>query len=166
MKPLYQRYIKKVNNMFQKKSLKSEILYISKVTKILEKGKVIRFKVVVATGNSKNLIGLGIGKDVNLAIARKKAIESSYKNLVFIKHYFSDNEERVIPFSFLIKMKKTLILFKPNIKRTGIRASKLFFVLAKLAGFDHLLIKRVKSKNVINNIYSFFEFINKLNQVK
>lgn len=152
--------------MFQKKSLKSEILHISKVTKILEKGKVIRFKVVVATGNSKNLIGLGIGKDVNLAIARKKAIESSYKNLVFIKHYFSDNEERVIPCSFLIKMKKTLILFKPNMKRTGIRASKLFFVLAKLAGFDHLLIKRVKSKNVINNIYSFFEFINKLNQVK
>jgi len=152
--------------MFTRKFLKSEILHISKVTKILEKGKVIRFKVIVVTGNSKNLIGLGIGKDVNLAVARKKAIESSYKNLIFIKHYFLSNDERTIPFNFLIKMKKTLILFKPNVKRTGIRASKLFFVLAKLAGFDQLLVKRIKSKNVINNIYSFFDFLNKLNQTK
>lgn len=152
--------------MLFKKSLKSEILHISKVTKILEKGKVIRFKVVVATGNSKNLIGLGIGKDINLAIARKKAIESSYKNLVFVKHYFTENEEKTIPVNILIKMKKTLILFKPNSKKTGIRASKLFFVLAKLSGFDHLLVKRIKSKNVMNNIYAFFDFIYRIKETK
>jgi small subunit ribosomal protein S5 len=166
VKNLHQKYIKKINNMFSKKNLKSEILYISKVTKILEKGKVIRFKVIVVTGNLKNLIGLGIGKDISLAIARKKAIESSYKNLIFVNHFFGNNEEKTIPNDFLVKIKKTLILFKPNAKKTGVRASKLFFVLAKLAGFNQLLVKRIKSKNVVNNIYSFFEFINRLNQLK
>lgn len=150
--------------MLLQKFLKTEILHISKVTKILEKGKVIRFKVIVASGNYRNLIGLGVGKDINLSIAKKKALESSYKNLVFVNHYFGHNKEKTIPHSFLIKIKKTLVLFKPNQKKTGIRAGKLFFVLAKLAGFNHLLVKIIKSRNVMNNIYSFFEFIEQLNK--
>jgi len=154
-----------MNRKIFKPFLKSEILHITRITKILEKGKVIRFKVIVASGDSRNVIGLGIGKDVNLATAKKKAIESSYKNLITIKHFFDCNKEKTVPHGFLIKLKKSLILFKPNVRRTGIRAGKLFYVLAKLAGFNQLLVKKIKSKNIVNNIYIFFEFLKKLNSI-
>lgn len=146
-----------------KKSLKSEILFIGKVAKIVEKGKIVRFKVIVATGNYKNIIGLGIGKDANFHIAKQKAIEDSYKNLIIVKHFVREGI-KTIPRKFLIKLKKTKIIFKPNDKKTGLRASKLLFVLAKLAGFNQLLVKCITSRNTLNSIYAFFEFLSELNK--
>src|SRR5690554_1763420 len=104
MKYLYQKYTKKLNNIMND-LFKTEILSINKVTKILEKGKVIRFKVVVCTGNGINLIGLGVGKDVNFHVAKQKAINSSYKKLIYIKHSYlsrlNDLDQNI-----LIKVKK------------------------------------------------------------
>lgn len=152
--------------MVPKNYLKTEILHIGRVTKILEKGKVIRFKVIVASGNFKNIIGLGIGKDINFHVAKKKAIEDSYKNLTLVRHFITIDKFKTIPFNLLIKLKKTKVLFKQNPIKTGIRASKLFFVLSKLAGFDQLLVKQIMSRNIINNIYAFFKFIDNLNDLK
>jgi len=140
----------------------TEILHIKKTTKILKKGKLLRFKILVVSGNSKNMIGLGIGKDISFDKAKKKAIVASYKNLKFVNHFYI-NKKATIPYSFNVKVKKSKILFKPNKNQTGIRSSKLFFVLANLAGFDNLLIKQIKSKNFLNNVYAFFNFLNILN---
>lgn len=143
-------------------NLKTEIINISKVTKILEKGKVIRFKVVVISGNYKNVIGLGVGKDLNFHTAKKKAIESSYKNLIYVNHY-KRNNVNCLPSVFIIKFKKNKVYFKPNDYNTGIRSSKLFFILLNMAGFSQVLVKRLGSKNLMNNIYSFFLFLKKFN---
>lgn len=143
----------------------SKVLHVTRISKILEKGKLVRFKVVVATGDNKELIGLGIGKDPNLNVARQKAINSSYKNLRFVNH-FKIKGLNILPIQFKLRLKKNIVYFNPNNSQTGIRASKLLYVLLKLAGFDNVSAKRVGPKNVLNNIYIFFSFINKLNKLK
>lgn len=145
--------------------LVTKVLHITKISKILEKGKLVRFKVVVATGDNKEIIGLGIGKDPNFNIARQKAINSSYKNLIFVNH-FKLNNFNILPLGLRLKLKKNIVYFNPNRAKTGIKASKLLYVLLKLSGFDNVTAKRIGSKNVLNNIYIFFSFLNKLNELK
>lgn len=148
--------------MFNNLNLKTEIIYITKITKILKKGKKLRFKILVITGNYKNIIGFGIGKDIKFENARKKAIENSYKNLIYIKH-FKINNKNTVPFSILLKLKKNSLISKPNYYNTGVRSNKLFYVLSKMSGFNNLLIKKQGPKNIINNTMLFFNFLNYLN---
>lgn len=145
--------------------LVTKVLHITKISKILEKGKLVRFKVVVATGDNKEVIGLGIGKDPNFNIARQKAINSSYKNLIFVNH-FKLEKLNILPLGLRLKLKKNIVYFNPNKSRSGVKASKLLYVLLKLAGFDHIMAKRIGPKNVLNNIYIFFSFLKKLNELK
>src|SRR5690606_31530080 len=74
----------KINNYSKSLRFFSEILKIQKITKIEKKGKIIRFKIFVVTGNKKNTIGFGIGKDITFDGAFKKAINNSYKKLFII----------------------------------------------------------------------------------
>lgn len=145
--------------------LTTKVLHVSKISKILEKGKLVRFKVIVATGDNKEFIGLGIGKDPNFSVARQKAINSSYKNLIFVNH-FKLNDQNILPLQFKLRLKKNIIYFSPRKSQTGIRASKLIYVLLKLAGFNHVSAKRIGPKNILNNIYIFFSFIRELNTLK
>lgn len=153
------------NELDIESELTTKVLHITKISKILEKGKLVRFKVVVATGDSKEVIGLGIGKDPNFNVARQKAVNSSYKNLIFVNH-FKLNNVNILPLGIRLKLKKNIVYFNTNKIKTGIKASKLLYVLLKLAGFDHITAKRIGPKNVLNNIYIFFSFLKKLNELK
>ena len=61
-----------------------KIIQVKRVTKVVKGGKKMTFRAVVIIGDTKNKVGVGIGRadDVNLAI--DKAILNGKKNLITI----------------------------------------------------------------------------------
>jgi len=146
----------------RKKRFKSEILKITKTSKVLKGGKLIRFRIFLVTGNKKNKIGFGIGKDSNFENAYKKAIKNSYLNIFKISKFNTFKFYKTLPKLIKVKVKKTIIIFKPKYKNTGIHANALIYTILKLAGVKHASVKLIGSKNSLNSIYAVIKALKTL----
>lgn len=145
-----------------KEKFKSEILKITKTSKVLKGGKLIRFRIFLITGNGKNKIGFGLGKDLNFENAYKKAINNSYSNLFKINKFKNMHYYKTLPKIIIVKVKKTKIIFKPKYKNTGIHANALIYTILNRAGIKHASVKVIGSKNSLNTIYAVFKVLKTL----
>ena len=140
----------------------TEILNVTKTTKVVKEGKLIKFKVLVVTGNFIDRIGLGIGKHEKLEEAMNKAVNSSYKNIFKIADLLLFNKTKTIPFLIKSSIKKTMLIAKPVFEDRGIRANYLSYLILKLAGVESISVKLIGSNNSLNIIYATFDLLKNL----
>ncbi|KCZ73288.1 ribosomal protein S5/S2 [Candidatus Methanoperedens nitroreducens] len=65
--------------------IRDEVLDINMVQRMTDSGRRVKFRAAVIVGNGDGFIGLGEGKDVQVGIAIRKAIDNAKMNIVGIK---------------------------------------------------------------------------------
>lgn len=105
--------------------LKDEVLDINMVQRMTDSGRRVKFRVTVIVGNGDGFVGLGHGKDVQVGIAIRKAIDSAKINIMRIKRGCGSWEcgcglEHTVPFEVSGKAGSLNVQLKPAPRGLGV----------------------------------------------
>lgn len=136
----------------------TKLLDLARVTRVTGGGKRMSFRAVVAAGDRKGKVGIGIdkGKDVSQAI--EKATTRAKKDMVSVVIV-----NGTIPHQVEAKVGPAQIMLKPQRKGRGLVAGGAVRVICDLAGIKNVSSKILSgSKNKLNNARATMEALRKL----
>lgn len=122
-----------------------KIIQVRRVTKVVKGGKKLSFRAVVAVGNGKGQVGVGVGKSAEVIGAIQKGVVDAKKSLVTVPMTGS-----TIPHQVIGKQGSTRIMMKPATKGTGIIAGGAVRSVLELAGVGDVLAKCLGSRSPLN----------------
>jgi len=120
----------------------SEIIDISRVSKVTKGGKNFSFRVTAVVGDRKGRISVGKGNAIEIPAAMQKAIRDAKKQMVHVPL-----KDGSIPHETLGKFKAAQVVLRPARPGTGVIAGRTVGTICKLAGIDDILTKALDSTN-------------------
>ncbi len=134
------------------KEFEEVTINIDRVSRTVAGGRRMRFKALVAVGNKKNKVGVGVakGNDVTTAVAKATAVAK--KNMVTFN---MDGE--TICHEVETKVTGADVLMKPAAPGTGIIAGGIVRSIIGLTGVKNLISKSLGSTNKVNIAYAVVE---------
>ncbi len=124
-----------------------KIISIRRVTRVASGGRRFSFSVALVSGNRKGLVGIGLGKGADTAIAIDKATRNSKKNMIKVPLTKTSS----IPFDIEAKYCSSRVSLRPAPGR-GIIAGSSVRTVIELAGIKDIAGKLMSgSKNHLNN---------------
>jgi small subunit ribosomal protein S5 len=133
-------------------------LDLARVTRVTGGGKRLRFRAVVAAGDKKGKVGIGIDKGKDVSQAVEKATRRARKNLVTVAIH-----QGTILHEVMAKSGPARILLKPQTKGRGLVAGGAVRTICDLAGIKNISSKILSgSKNKLNNARATMEALKKL----
>ncbi len=132
-----------------KQRLESEweekIIQVRRVTKVVKGGKKLSFRAVVAIGNGKGQVGIGVGKAAEVLSAIQKGVGDARKHLIKVPLIGT-----TIPHELTGKQGASRILLKPAAKGTGVIAGGAARAILELAGVGDVMSKSLGSRAPLN----------------
>lgn len=128
------------------REFEESVLEINRISRTVSGGRRIRFRVLLAIGNMKGKVGIGIGKAPDIADAVKKARLSAEKHLIEVPL-----RNGTIPCEVLITYGASKIVLKPAVKGKSILAGSSVRTVVALAGIENISAKILGSNNKVNN---------------
>ena len=125
---------------------------IDRVSRTVAGGRRMRFKALVAIGNHKNKIGVGVAKGNDVTSAVQKATAKAKKNMI---EFAMDGE--TICHEVETKETGADVLMKPAAPGTGIIAGGVVRSIIGLTGIKNLISKSLGSTNKVNIAYAVVE---------
>lgn len=125
---------------------------IDRVSRTVKGGRRMRFKALVAIGNHKNKIGIGIAKGGDVTSAVQKATTKAKKNMI---EFNMDGE--TICHEVDTRATGADVLLKPAAPGTGIIAGGVVRSIIGLTGIKNLISKSLGSTNKVNIAYAVIE---------
>ncbi len=125
---------------------------VDRVSHTVAGGRRMRFKAVVAVGNHKNKVGVGVAKGGDVTSAVAKATRKAKKSMVTFN---MDGE--TICHECRIKVTGADVLMKPAAPGTGIIAGGTVRSIMGLTGVKNLISKSLGSTNKVNIAYAVIE---------
>lgn len=122
-----------------------KIIQVRRVTKVVKGGKKLSFRAVVAVGNGKGQVGIGVGKAAEVIGAIQKGVVDAKKSLVNVPMIGT-----TIPHMIIGTQGASRILLKPATKGTGIIAGGATRAILELAGVGDVLAKSLGSRAPLN----------------
>jgi small subunit ribosomal protein S5 len=122
-----------------------KIIQVRRVTKVVKGGKKLSFRAVVAVGNGKGQVGIGVGKAAEVISAIQKGVVDARKSLVKVPLVGT-----TIPHQITGKRGSSRILLKPAAKGTGVIAGGAARAILELAGVGDVLSKSLGSRAPLN----------------
>lgn len=122
-----------------------KIIQVRRVTKVVKGGKKLSFRAVVAVGNSKGQVGIGIGKASEVIMAIQKGVADARKSLISVPLIGS-----TLPHQIVGKQGSSRVLLKPAAKGTGVIAGGASRAILELAGVGDVLSKSLGSRSPLN----------------
>ncbi len=122
-----------------------KILQIRRVTKVVKGGKKLSFRAVVAVGNKKGQVGVGVGKASEVIGAIQKGVVDAKKSLISVRMVGA-----TIPHPITGHQGASRILMKPASQGTGIIAGGAARSILELAGVGDVLAKSLGSRAPLN----------------
>lgn len=125
---------------------------IDRVSRTVKGGRRMRFKALVAIGNHKNKIGIGIAKGGDVTSAVQKATAKAKKNMI---EFHMDEE--TICHEVETRSTGANVLMKPAAPGTGIIAGGVVRSIIGLTGIKNLISKSLGSTNKVNIAYAVID---------
>ena len=125
---------------------------VDRVSRTVAGGRRMRFKALVAIGNHKNKVGVGVAKGNDVTTAVAKATSKAKKNMIT----FAMNGETICH-ETRTKVTGADILLKPAAPGTGIIAGGTVRSIMGLTGVKNLISKSLGSTNKVNIAYAVIE---------
>jgi len=125
---------------------------IDRVSRTVAGGRRMRFKALVAIGNHKNKIGIGVAKGNDVTSAVSKATSKAKKNMIT---FAMDGE--TICHEVESKVTGADVLMKPAAPGTGIIAGGVVRSIIGLTGVKNLISASLGSTNKVNIAYAVVE---------
>ncbi|MGH7196508.1 MAG: 30S ribosomal protein S5 [Candidatus Saccharimonadales bacterium] len=141
----------------EEKIFTEHVISIDRVARVVKGGRRFRFKALVAVGDGKTRIGVGVAKGTDVQSAVSKATDKAKKQLVTIPVV-----KATIPHEVEAKVGGAKVLLKPAAPGTGIIAGGAVRSIIGLTGINNLLSKALGSNNKVNNAYATLEALRQL----
>ena len=125
---------------------------IDRVSRTVKGGRRMRFKALVAIGNHKNKVGVGVAKGGDVTTAVQKATAKAKQNMV----EFAMQGETICH-EVETKATGAHVLMKPAAPGTGIIAGGVVRSVIGLTGIKNLISKSLGSTNKVNIAYAVVE---------
>lgn len=125
---------------------------IDRVSRTVKGGRRMRFKALVAIGNHKNKIGIGIAKGGDVTSAVQKATAKAKKNMIEF-----NMDEETICHEVETRSTGANVLMKPAAPGTGIIAGGVVRSIIGLTGIKNLISKSLGSTNKVNIAYAVID---------
>lgn len=132
----------------QDTDLQERVVYIHRVSKTVKGGRRMSLVALVAVGDGKGNVGLGMGKSAEVPQAIQKGIDDAKKNMFKIPV----TESGTIPHEVEGHYGAGKIMIKPAIEGTGVIAGGPVRPLFELAGITNVLSKSLGTNNAMNII--------------
>jgi len=146
-----------------KPEFEQKMLSIRRVTRVVSGGRRFSFSVVLAIGDKKGSMGLGIGKAGDTTLAIQKAFNDAKKNMLKLRL----NKRGTIPHDVKAKYKAARVMLMPNTGR-GVVVGSAMRVMVELAGITDITGRVISgSKDKLNiaqatmKALSIFKYANK-----
>lgn len=133
------------------------VIRIDRTRKTVKGGRISSARVVVAIGDGKGQVGLGVGKALTVPDAINKAIKQARKNIIRIPL-----DGYTIPHEVQAQVGGAVILLKPASRGTGIIAGGATRQLIEVSGIRDILTKSLGSGNVFNRAQACFKALQML----
>jgi small subunit ribosomal protein S5 len=130
--------------------MNDRVIAIKRVSKTVKGGRTMRFSALVAVGDGKGQVGVGLGKAAEVPEAIRKAKEAASKSLVEIP--IDDNKS--IPHDYIGKFGSAQVLLKRAPEGTGIIAGGPVRAVVELAGIKNIRTKSLGSNNKTNVVWA------------
>jgi small subunit ribosomal protein S5 len=131
------------------KQFEELVLNVDRVSRVVKGGRRFRFKALVAVGDGKNKIGVGVAKGADVQAAVAKATNVAKKQMVTIAI-----NNGTIAHEAEIKFTGAHVLLKPAAPGTGIIAGGVVRTIIGLTGIRDLMTKSLGSTNKVNIAYA------------
>lgn len=141
----------------EKPEFEQKLLDIARVVRVIAGGRRFRFRAVVAVGNRKGKVGIGIAKGADVTGAVEKAQKKAQKNLITVPLLGG-----TIPHEIKIKVGASKLLLKPARAGRGIVAGGVLRPIFELVGIEDISAKILGSNNQMNNAKAAIEALKKL----
>jgi small subunit ribosomal protein S5 len=122
-----------------------KIIQVRRVTKVVKGGKKLSFRAVVAVGNGKGQVGIGVGKAAEVIGAIQKGVVDAKKSLINVNLVGT-----TLPHQVVGKQGSSRIMLKPAAKGTGIIAGGAARAILELSGVGDVLAKSLGSRAPLN----------------
>ena len=144
------------------KEFEEVVIEIRRVTRVVKGGRRLRFSCLVAIGDKKGRVGVGLGKATEVVNGIKKAVARAKVNLINVP--ITDNGS--IPHEVLIKYKSAKFFIMPASAGTGVIAGGSLRKILNLAGIKNVLSKSHGTNNKIVNAQAAIRALKKLRPVR
>lgn len=134
-----------------------EVMSVDRVARVVKGGRRFRFRGLVAVGDGKGKIGVGVAKGTDVQMAITKAVAIAKKSLVTVPL-----AEGTIPHEVTIKHGGARVMIKPAAPGTGVIAGGVVRVILETAGVQNVLSKIIGSSSKINNAYATIKALQSL----
>lgn len=134
------------------KEFDSVNISINRVSRTVSGGRRMRFQALVAIGNHKNKIGVGLAKGADVTTAVQKAEQRAKKNIIVI-----NMNGETICHEVETKVTGARVLMKPAAPGTGIIAGGVVRSVIGLTGIKNLISKSLGSTNKTNIAYAVID---------
>lgn len=124
-----------------------KLLESQRVVKVTKGKKANTYRTVVVVGDTKEKVGIGIGRSPQAILAREKAVLNGKKNLMIVPL----TKNFSIPCMVSASYGACRLLLKPASLGTGIIASGVVRTVLELAGIKNVVAKQFGAKNILNN---------------
>ncbi len=135
-----------------KKEFDTVNISINRVSRTVAGGRRMRFQALVAIGNHKNKVGVGMAKGNDVTSAVQKAERRAKKNMITI-----NMNGNTICHEVETKVTGANVLMKPAAPGTGIIAGGVVRSIIGLTGIKDLISKSLGSTNKANIAYAVME---------
>lgn len=142
----------------EEKEFDERVLEVARVSRVVKGGRRIRFRALVAIGDRKGRVGVGIGKANEVSIAVQKATTKAKKNLVRVPII-----NGTIPHEIIAEHGAAKVLMRPATSGSTIVAGGAVRSIVELAGISDILAKILGSSSLINNALAVVSGLSKFN---
>lgn len=134
-----------------------KVIQIRRVTKVVKGGKKMSFRVIVAVGNRKGQVGVGVGKANEVISAIQKAIADARKALVTVPMV-----GHTVPHLVVGIQDASRVMIKPASKGTGVIAGGAVRSVLELAGIQDILSKNLGASSPLNSARATIDGLRRL----